>query len=49
MKGYELSRKDSEPSSLPTQVSVTVGDVGGRGSWGGGGRERFEGVDWGGG
>ena len=29
MKGYELSRKDGEPSSLPTQVSVTVGDVGG--------------------
>lgn len=26
MKGYELSVKDSEPSFLPTQVSVTVGD-----------------------
>lgn len=32
MKGYELSRRDSEPSSLPTQVSVTVGDGGG-GYW----------------
>lgn len=30
MKGYELSMKDSEPSSPPTQVSVTVGDGGGR-------------------
>lgn len=28
MKGYELSMRDSEPSSLPTQVSVTVGDGG---------------------
>lgn len=30
MKGYEPSVRDSKSPSLPTQVSVTVGDGGGR-------------------
>lgn len=41
MKGYELSMKESEPSFLPAQVSVT--EMGGGGFWG-----RFRVEDWGG-